>query len=145
MMDRARRVIMRLDKELNGNYDILSRENDQLKIQYLHKGVILHINVGNQYPFSPPTFDEWPHSRYYNVAPHIEQYYIRGFIGKRCLYCMIYDGWSPSKTIVEITEKLRAVDTFLSNCVKLNFIYVNKLELIEDMLPIIFSYITDGL
>ena len=145
MMDILHRVIMRLDKELDMNYDIFSCENNVLAICYFYRGVLLHINLGNQYPFSPPIFDEWHHSRFYIVAPYIEQYYIRGFIGKKCLYCSVYDDWSPSKKLVSIVEKFIEIDTFISNCVKLNFIYVNKLNLIEDVLPIIFSYLSDRL
>ncbi len=145
MMDRVHRVIMRLDREFMGNYDIVSRENDELQIQFLYKGVVLHVSLGNQYPFSPPKIDEWHHSRFYIVAPYIEQYYIRGFIGKKCLYCSVYHDWSPSKKISSVVEKFIEIDTFISNCVKLNFIYVNKLNLIEDVLPIIFSYLSDRL
>jgi hypothetical protein len=54
---------------------------------------------------------------------------------------MCPDTWSPALTINKIIEQFIYLDTFISNCVKLEFIFLNKLELPEDMVREIFSFL----
>jgi hypothetical protein len=131
-------IVKRMNKELGENWEIISVEEP--KIQFYHNGIPLIVKL-RDYPFKPPRFENWPHERYYNVVPFIEQQNIRGFIGTRCLYCKIYDDWSPSCNIQFILNRFIQLDKFISNCVKLNFVFQNKLELPEDMLHIIWSYL----
>ncbi len=133
-------IVKRLNKELGENYDIVSMEDP--KIQFYHCGIPLIVRL-HDYPFKPPRFENWPHERYYKVAPFIEQQNIRGFIGTKCLHCQIYDDWTPSCNIQIIVNRFIRLDKFISNCVKLNFVFQNKLNLPEDMLHIIWSYLDD--
>ena len=131
-------IIKRLNKELGENWVIVAPEDPN--IQFYHNGIPLIVKL-HDYPFKPPRFENWPHERYYNVVPFIEQQNIRGFIGTRCLYCQIYDDWTPSCKIQFILNRFIQLDKFISNCVKLNFVFQNKLNLPEDMLHIIWSYL----
>lgn len=133
-----RLVIKRLNRELGEQWDLV----DEDTIKFYHNGIPIVVKL-HDYPFKPPKFDNWPHERYYNIAPFIDQHNIREFIGLHCLYCKIYDDWTPTRTIHNVLNRFIQLDKFISNCVKLNFVFQNKLNLPEDMLHIIWSYL-DG-
>jgi hypothetical protein len=154
-------IIKRLNRELGvDNYTI---ENSpvirgietipEFDIFYNYKNQLIVIKIANMYPFKPPisigteTSMSWSHERFQKIPLYIYKYI--GFCSKKikegdCLYCksmMCPDTWSPALTINKIIEQFIYLDTFLSNCVKLEFIFLNKLELPEDMVREIFSFL----
>lgn len=154
-------VIKRLNRELGiDNYTI---ENSpvikgnvlivEYDIFYNYKNHEIVIKLPNQYPFKPPicirtdTCFSWSHDRFRNIPLYVYKYI--GFCSKKikegdCIYCksmMCPDTWSPGLTINKIIEQFICLDTFLSTCVKLEFIFLNKLELPEDMVREIFSFL----
>jgi ubiquitin-protein ligase len=151
-------IIKRLNRELGvDNYTI---ENSpvikggetipEFDIFYNYKNQTIVVKIGNQYPFKPPISiicGSWSHERFGNIPLYVYKYI--GFCSKKikegdCLYCksmMCPDTWSPALTINKIIEQFIYLDTFLSNCVKLEFIFLNKLELPEDMVREIFSFL----
>lgn len=154
-------IIKRLNREIGvDNYTIenspVIRGNvtiPEYDIFYNYKNQIIVIKIANQYPFKPPISIgtnmtmTWSHERFQKIPSYVYKYI--GFCSKKfregdCLYCksmMCPDTWSPALTINKIIEQFIYLDTFLSNCVKLEFVFVNKLELPEDMVREIFSFL----
>jgi hypothetical protein len=134
-------TLRRLNRELV-DWEFTDNAIGQEEIVFFYKGAPIVVKL-HDYPFKPPRFQLWPHERYYQIAPFIDQHNIRRFIGTKCLHCQIYDDWTPSYTIHRTLQKFIQLDKFISNCVKLNFVFQNKLNLPEDMLHIIWSYLND--
>ena len=151
-------IIKRLNRELGvDNYTIenspVIKGNEtipEFDIFYNYKNQIIVIKIANQYPFKPPIsiiWGSWSHDRFRNIPLYVYKYI--GFCNKSirekdCLYCKSMMGpnkWSPALTINKVIEQFRYLDTFISSCVKLEFIFLNKLELPEDMVREIFSFL----
>ena len=117
----------------------------------------VHINVvlDDFYPFRPPLFVDtvrrtWNYERYSNIQrnlPYISKYITMMKDKDECIYykTLLCNGeWTPRHIVDDVVKQFVYLDAFVSNCIKMEFIYRNKLELPDDMVYEIFSYLHTG-
>ena len=141
------RVMRRLAAEMRGeNYYFLQGRI----IEYIHKNKHpIHIEISEDHPFKIPRVigGVWNHDRYAKLPSYIYKYLGMGGESpnpQECLWCRMFGYWSPVTTIPRMCAIFVRVDEFISNAVKMEFIFQNKLSLPEDLVPEIFSYLQGG-
>jgi hypothetical protein len=142
------RAFRRLRNELGSdNYAVLP--NQHITIEYIYKNHPIHIEITENHPFKMPRIvgGVWNHDRYANLPTYIYKYL--GMCGEspnphECLWCRMFGYWSPATTIPRMCARFVRVDEFISNAVKMEFVFQNKLTLPEDLVPDIFSYLQGG-
>jgi hypothetical protein len=139
------RAIKRLNHELDF-YTIIEHYETRIIIAYKYRNQIVHFEITENHPFQIPRaiYNLWNHDRYAKLPMYIYKYL--GICGENtnplaCIYCRLFDYWTPSNTIPNICDIFVRVDEFISNAVKMEFVFQNKYELPEDLVPTIFSYL----
>lgn len=140
------RVFRRVSYELGGmgNYTILPGQH--ITIEYIYRKRPIHIAITENHPFKIPVIvgGVWTHARYAKLPLYIYKYL--EMCGETpnpddCLWCRMFGCWSPSMKIPDLCARFVRVDEFISNAVKMEFIFQNKLTLPDDLVPVIFSYL----
>ena len=147
-MDRANK---RLKRELGEeNYTILfqTSQTECQTIAYTYRNQVIHLEITDKHPFHIPRVvgagNMWNHTRYAHLPLYIYTYL--GMCGestnpRKCIWCRMFDNWSPANQIPAMCDRFVRVDEFISNSVKMEFVFQNKRNLPVDLLPTIFSYL----
>lgn len=115
----------------------------------------INVVLDDFYPFNPPLFVDtvrrtWNYERYTNIQrnlPYISKYITMMKDKDECIYykTLLCNGeWTPRHIVDDVVKQFVYLDAFVSNCIKMEFIYRNKLELPDDMVYEIFSYLHTG-
>jgi hypothetical protein len=115
----------------------------------------INVVLDEFYPFNPPLFVDtvrrtWNYERYTNIQrnlPYINKYITMMKDKEECIYykTLLCNGeWTPRHIVDDVVKQFIYLDAFVSNCIKMEFIYRNKLELPDDMVYEIFSYLHTG-
>ncbi len=139
------RALKRLNHELQF-YTIEEWHDTYVIIAYKYRNQIVRFEITENHPFRIPRAigNLWNHDRYAKLPLYIYKYL--GMCGENpnpfaCIYCRLFEYWTPSKTIPNVCGLFVRVDEFISNAVKMEFVFQNKHELPENLVPKIFSYI----
>lgn len=146
----------RIQAEFGDECEIIETKKNIIVFNYNFDGRnCVNIVLDDFYPFRPPISVDtirrnWNYERYTNIQrnlPYINKYIIMMKDKEECVYykTLLCNGeWTPRHIVDDIIKQFIYLDVFISNCIKMEFIYRNKHNLPDDMVYEIFTYLHTG-